>query len=370
MLLQAGMGSVRLGFRYWLGAYALFVVFASLYPFRGLKDLSLLLPGILDFFSSGLPRYWTSFDLIANVLVYIPLAAMLHWALQIALPGWMAALLAFALCSLTSLGIEWFQILLPSRVPSLLDWLLNTLGAALGALTGFMTERERLEDWLGTYFGFLQDPASPSRQSRGILLALLLLWLLAQFTPQSIAFSVGRFSGDYFAVEAQLGMVYGPILEAGATALSVLATGLMIQALLGPGVNPVAPTLSLFVLAILVKAAVAAWLLGASVAFGWFSAATQGGLLIGLSALSVVSMTTRFRSTRMWWLIIACLLSLIILYNLAPESDYHNTLLQAWNPKHLRAVEAMLAWLGMLWPWLALLYCVRGLVRPGRGLRP
>ena len=90
--------------------------------------------------------------------------------------------------------------------------------------------------------------------------------------------------------------------------MSVLVIGLMIQALPGVQGNVIAPALSVFLLAILAKSAVAAFLLGPSLALGWFSAATQGGLLIGLSALSVLSMITRSGTRRQWALLVAGLL--------------------------------------------------------------
>jgi hypothetical protein len=196
----------------------------------------------------------------------------------------------------------------------------------------------------------------------------LVLWLVAQLAPQAIAFAVGDVLGDNRVVETVLGQAYGPLLEAGATALSVLVIGLLIQPLSGLTASPLAPTLALFGLATLAKSAVAAWLLGTSAAFGWFSAPAQGGLLIGLSVLSVVSMATRFATPRRVWLIMVSLLGLVILFNLAPESDYHRSLMLAWGPKPLRAFEGLLNWAGLVWPTVVLIYCLRQLARMRRHL--
>ncbi len=348
-------------FRYWLIAYFFCVAYASFYPFVGWKDPSLLMPGLLDLFASGLPRYWTGFDVIANVLAYVPLGLILSWGLQIRYAAWIAGLVATVGLSLVSIQIEWLQVLLPGRVPSLLDWILNSLGAAAGALMAGLAEREKVEDWIAGHLRFLFDREAPSQAAKFWLLALLVLWLLAQLAPQAIAFAVGDVLGENRIVETSLGQAYGPLLEAGATALSVLIIGLMLQPLLGSMASPLAPTIALFAFAILAKAAVAAWLLGTSAAFGWFSAAAQGGLLVGLSALSVVSMATRYASPRRIWLILLCLIGLVLLFNLAPESDYHRTLMLAWGPKPLRAIEGLLNWIGIFWPALVLLYCLRQL---------
>ena len=52
----------------WL--YAALIVYASLYPFIGWR-----VPGAapFDYLLLGWPRWWTSFDLISNLLGYLPL---------------------------------------------------------------------------------------------------------------------------------------------------------------------------------------------------------------------------------------------------------------------------------------------------------
>ena len=59
----------------WL--YGGLIVYASLYPFVGWR-----VPGVgpLDFLVLGWPRYWTSFDFVANLLGYLPLGFLLFVA--------------------------------------------------------------------------------------------------------------------------------------------------------------------------------------------------------------------------------------------------------------------------------------------------
>jgi VanZ family protein len=349
-------------FRYWLLGYFFCVAYASFYPFAGWKDASLLLPGLLDLFASGLPRFWTGFDVIANALAYVPLGLMLSWALQIRYAPWISSLVAAVFFSLVSVQIEWLQVLLPGRVPSLLDWILNSLGAGVGALIAGLAEREKVEDWIEGHLRFLFEREAPAQAAKFWLLSLLALWLVAQLAPQAIAFAVGDVLGDRRIVETVIGQAYGPLLEAGATALSVLVIGLLLQPLLKNVASPLGPTIALFAFATLAKAGIAAWLLGPSAAFGWFSAAAQGGLLIGLSALSVIAMATRFSSPRRFWLILFGLFSLVLLFNLAPESDYHRSIMLAWGPRPLRAIEGLLNWVGVFWPFLVSFYCLRHLL--------
>ena len=58
-------------------AYAALIVYASLYPFTGWRD-----QGIAPwaFLASPWPKYWTGFDIAANVCGYIPLGFLLALA--------------------------------------------------------------------------------------------------------------------------------------------------------------------------------------------------------------------------------------------------------------------------------------------------
>jgi VanZ family protein len=55
-------------------AYVALIVYASLYPFSGWRD-----QGIAPwaFLWSPLPKYWTGFDVAANVAGYVPLGFLL-----------------------------------------------------------------------------------------------------------------------------------------------------------------------------------------------------------------------------------------------------------------------------------------------------
>jgi glycopeptide antibiotics resistance protein len=77
---------------------------------------------------------------VGNVAVFAPLG----WLLALALGGSRRSRLlgATGLAAGLSLAIELVQSRLPGRVPSPLDWLLNVLGAALGALAGVRQLRD------------------------------------------------------------------------------------------------------------------------------------------------------------------------------------------------------------------------------------
>src|SRR4051812_47621432 len=55
-------------------AYIALIVYASLYPFSGWRDQGL---AAWEFLWSPWPKYWTSFDIVANVAGYMPLGFLL-----------------------------------------------------------------------------------------------------------------------------------------------------------------------------------------------------------------------------------------------------------------------------------------------------
>jgi VanZ family protein len=114
------------------------VVYASLYPFSQWRDQGL---SPLSFLSAPWPRYWTSFDVVVNLLGYGPLGFLLALSVmrgsRLSWPVTLASMAALTL----SLLMETLQGYLPARVPSKLDFTLNGVGAWLGASAAFLLER-------------------------------------------------------------------------------------------------------------------------------------------------------------------------------------------------------------------------------------
>ncbi len=79
--------------------------------------------------------------LAGNVVVFAPLGATLALALRGSTRR--RALGATLLGAALSLVIELAQAALPSRVSALDDWLLNTIGAAIGAVIGCSLDKRR-----------------------------------------------------------------------------------------------------------------------------------------------------------------------------------------------------------------------------------
>lgn len=125
---SATAGGGRLLVLLWL-IWTAAVVYGSLWPWQDWRDHGL---APWAFLSDPWPRYWTWFDVLSNIALYLPfgflLAARTRGAAWLVVPACTLAGLVLSTC------IEATQGYLPQRIPSLLDCATNTLGAALGAL--------------------------------------------------------------------------------------------------------------------------------------------------------------------------------------------------------------------------------------------
>ncbi|HMG58160.1 MAG TPA: VanZ family protein, partial [Burkholderiales bacterium] len=171
--------------RYLFVAYVLLVVYASLHPFSGWRDRGL---PPFAFLTAPLPRPILVFDVVANIIGYMPLGFLAVLAVY----PWLrrSYALGFGLaCSVSlSFALESLQLYLPTRASSNLDLLANTVGGAAGALAALATTRplmdaeglQRLRNRL-----FL-----PGRRI-DLGLVLLGLWLFAQLSPETLLFGTG-----------------------------------------------------------------------------------------------------------------------------------------------------------------------------------
>ena len=100
------------------------IVYASLYPFTDWRDQG---NAPWAYLANPWPRYWTSFDVISNVLGYAPLGFLLALsALRTGLTD-KAVKRAILVSGILSLLMETLQSYLPARVPSSLDFLLSLI---------------------------------------------------------------------------------------------------------------------------------------------------------------------------------------------------------------------------------------------------
>jgi VanZ family protein len=356
-------------------AYAALVVYASLYPFSGWRDQGI---APWEFVWSPLPKYWTGFDVAANVAGYVPLGFLLALSFlrrgsQRFAPTSNSAAIAVAVLTgaVLSLWMEALQTYLPARVPSNVDFALNVAGTLAGAVMAAGLELAgAIDRWSRFRVRWFMDDA------RGALV-LLALWPFALLFPASVPLGLGQV---FERVEGALAdwLLDTPFLEwlpvrdvelqplVPGTELLCVALGALIPCLLGFSVIRFPGRRALFAIAA-IGVGVAATALSAALSWGpahawaWLSLPVWVGLGVGL-ALAIALLPVPGRACAAL-LLLALVLHLSLL-NQAPASAYFAQTLQTWEQGRFIRFNGLAQWLGWLWPYAALAYV---LVRVSRG---
>ncbi len=338
--------------------YAALVVYASLYPFSGWRYQGVALWAFLQ---APWPIHWTVFDVTVNLLAYVPLGLWLTLALAHNGSRRRAASLGLLLPCLLSLGLESAQgLLVQHRVPSQVDWLLNTAGAAVGVGLALWLLRSR---WMARWSAFRQTGLVP--QTCGALLVLA-LWPLALVYPTSVPFGLGQI---WPRIERALyGWTEGSFLQAWLptpmpelplsplTGAIVVALCIWAPLLLGYAVLRRVGQRFLFLLLALAMG-LAALLLSASLTWGpahawaWLTPSASLGLSFAL-ALALLSLALGHRAAAVLSLLVWVLA--LALLNRAPEVPYFAQSLQIWERGRFMQLHGLSQWLGGLWPFAAL----------------
>lgn len=340
--------------------YAGLVVYASLYPFADWRDQGPLPWGFL---LAPWPHYWTGFDLLSNVLGYAPLGFLFALAALRTGRGAQAVARATLGAGALSLCLETLQGYLPARVPSNVDWALNTAGAWLGAVSATLLEKFGA---IARWIRFRERWFVPD--ARGALV-LLALWPFALLFPAAVPLGLGQV---YERLEEALAglLLDTPFLEwlplravelqplPSAAELGCVLLGVLIPCLLGYCVILTVGRRAVFVAAVF-AAALGASLLSAALSYGpthawaWFSKPVQAGLLLGgLLALLLLRVPARVGAA----LLLLALGIYLSLINHAPTSPYFAHNLQIWEQGRFIRFHGLAQWLGWLWPYAVLVY--------------
>jgi len=218
------------------------IAYGSLYPFNFKREA--FDGGMLDALRQ---LSWVRAgrgDRVANVLLYVPLGFCLYLWLETGRRRWLTTLLVVACGASLSLLIEVAQVFVSSRVPSLMDLTLNSVGTLAGAVAGV--------GWRLLSRLMLMPTVGGNRNDR-IALAVILLWLgwrFAPFVPQvslaKLKLALSPLFSPHFEYTATLGylacwMVVGQALftlvarPVGIEALLALIAGVLVGRLLLEG---------------------------------------------------------------------------------------------------------------------------------------
>lgn len=266
--------------------WGLAIVYASLQPFGPWMAPPAGTPFFL--LTPTVPRF-TRFDIIANVLAYVPFGFFVSLVRRSESP-WPRFALSLVIGALLSTGLEALQMLLPSRVASAMDVLSNAAGAAFGGAFGVI---------------FARSPrarhAIRDARHRWVLegkcgdigLTLVLLWLVVQVNP-----GIPLFATMFDPVAALPDLAAGApadrgpdiaavLIEAAHSAFQLLGVGLFIALLLRDRRFVGAAVLGLLTTAILLKTLAATLLLTPVALQQWLRPGVAAGVAFGALLLMI-----------------------------------------------------------------------------------
>ena len=350
---QHGRNPVLLA-RYLALAWCGLVIYGSLHPFSSWRDTGI---SPFTFIEGGWPRYWTAFDLLANIAVYLPLGFFLTLAIA-RLPGrFTAPVLATLLAAGVSFGLESVQTWLPSRVPSNLDLACNSLGGLLGAIAAVRVGPR----FFARVIALEHRLIAPVPHAE-LGLTLLGLWLLVPLSPETLLFGsgdlrqmLGLTGAVPFAAESFM------VIEASVTAFNAIAVGLIIRQLTVRAAWAYVIVPLFLLLGLIVRTLAAAILIGPEEALAWRTPGAEVGLLIAGLFLAIV---IALPPTPRLLLAAMSLMAATVLVNLAPPNPYSAAALATWRQGHFLNFNGLTRLVSILWPFLTLPFLLLTTRRP------
>ena len=349
-------------------AWLALIAYASLFPFVGWRWP----PGahLVDLLRLPWPRYFIAFDIVGNLVAYAALGLLVCVARLRHGAGMGLALASAALAGTAlSYAMELTQTLLPQRVPSLLDWLLNTAGAVAGALLAGAAQRlGLLAHWQAARERWLE-------RGGGGALALLVLWPVALLFPTPVPLGLGQVGDglrdwlidllagvrwaeplvNWLDAAADAAPTLSPLGEGLAVALGLLGPCLLAYAASRPGWHRLALALMLGALAVGATAVSTALNFGPDHAMAWQTPATLAAMGVGLLlACAAAGLPRRLAAT----LALVALTGLVVLLQSAPADPYFAQSLHGWEQGRFVRFHGLAQWVGWLWPYAALAWLV------------
>lgn len=349
--------------------WALLIAYASLYPFGEWRDQGLM---PWSFLAAPWPRYWTAFDVVTNVLGYLPMGFLIAAAV---VRGWGSrAPVAWGLGLGTGLSfvLECTQAYLPARVPSQLDWIANAAGAWLGAAAASLAHRVGA---FGAWDRWRQRWLAAGAHGALVLLAL---WPVALLFPVAVTFGTGQVAERLEALLATW-LADTPFLDwlpmraverqplSASMEIWCVALGALVPMLLAYGIVQSRRRRVLLTL-LLLAVGIGMSMLSASLTWGpqhgldaFDNAARRGCLLALILALPCVFFGVRLCAA-MGLVVAVTQLSML---NQAPEGAYFAITLQTWEQGRFIRFHGLAQWIGWLWPFACIAYWLRQLAAAG-----
>jgi VanZ family protein len=296
------------------------------------------------------PPRWTRFDVLANVLAYLPFGLFVALTPRRATPGARAAQ-ALAVGMTLSFGLETMQMFLPSRDANLVDFVANAMGTLLGAfMAAIVVRSERTRTLLS---GIRHRVFLPGMLG-DVGLALLAVWLAAQINPGISLFAI---TFDPEMVPAALAMGDSAarpdraavLIEAAQSALQLIGVGLFLVLLLRDRRHIGGAVLLLIGAALLVKGVSATLLLKPALWETWLKPGVSIGIAAGLLILlCIVFMPRPVQLAACATALLASLLLPIVVADLPPTRA--SLTLFSWRYGHLLNFNGLTQSMLLAWP--------------------
>jgi VanZ family protein len=346
----------------WL--YAALIVYASLYPFTGWR-----VPGVslAHYLTLPLPRWWTWFDLVSNLLGYLPLGALIFGALvRVGTRSWLALTLAFLAGTLLSLTMETLQNFLPHRVASNVDLALNAVGTLLGAALGlWVHQRGGVERWQAARDRWFID-----RSAGG--LALLLLWPIGLLFPLPVPLGVGQVlarvqeaiasavqdtpAASWFETWADGELeraALSPGDEFALIVLGLLAPCMVAFSVARPGWRRLVLVLGAALFGCLATTLSTALNFGPQHAWAWSTPQALAALAFAMVLAGLISLVPARAAAGLG---LMALTALVVFVAQAPSDPFFAESLQGWEQGRFIRFHGAARWVGWLWPYAAIGY--------------
>ncbi|OGA51245.1 MAG: hypothetical protein A3G25_01895 [Betaproteobacteria bacterium RIFCSPLOWO2_12_FULL_63_13] len=336
--------------RYLFVAYVLLTVYASLHPLTDWRG-----QGVppLAFLVAPVPRYVTSFDVLANVLAYAPLGFLAPLACFPFLRGRGAVIAALALAVSLSTSLEVLQNFLPARIASNLDVAANAAGGLIGAVLGASYSGELLRD--GGLPALRYRLFLPGRRI-DLGLVIIGLWLVSQLNPGTLLFGTGDLRA---LLQGPSGELHTPDVfirvEAGVAGANTVAVGLLAAALVRSNQPVRSAVILLLVTAFVFRTFAFGALFSGQDMLAWI---TPGALFGATAGTLVTIIAVALPRPGRLALSAVALMAATALVNIAPGNPYLNASLALWQQGHFMNFNGLTWIVSAVWPFCALVVLI------------
>jgi VanZ family protein len=338
--------------------YGLAIFYASLQPFSPWIAPA---PGTPFFLFARWPPRWVRYDVLTNVLAYVPFGFLVALAQgrQRPLGKFTIAIIVGALMSFSMETLQMFE---PTRDASVADVLSNTAGAACGGVLALALTRSRdVQSGIAS----LRDRWFLPGIVGDFGLALMAIWLAVQVNP-AIPLFAALYDRPPPMGEVAVSDLAANFVEGAHSALQLLGVGLFVALLLRDRRHAGGAVLFVVGAAVLIKGIAAAILLRTPAWEHWLTPAVSLGVAAGSLLLSGAIWLPR--PAQLALAAIALLASLLItlfapdlLFVRAPIALFN------WTYGHLLNFNGLTHTVLLLWPGAASAFLFALAGRPGWG---